>query len=897
MAKKFGPVSARGSVWHRRDSHIHTPGAAPNKDYSGNDPCIEKCLGTVANHIVRFRRFLFLQTAIFGLVCATYDIPTASAQSVSSTGVLSPGPASTPVWVVGGDLTVGDGAGGTLTLTGGATVSNEFGFVGSNGGTGVITVSGGDALGNPSTWTSSFPISVGYSGTGTVLINGGGLVRSDQGLIGNDSGSGPGTGTVTVSGRDASGRASTWAAENNIYVGFLGTGTLNILDGGVVTTSLPGGGNAAGFVGYFSGSTGTVNISSSTGDISTWTIRDYLSIGDAGTGTVNIDKGGLIHVGSDVLVSRAGSSSGTLNLLGDASGRGVLETGSVIKGSGVVAILNLNGGILRATRDEANFLNGFGALTVGAEGAWFDTNTFSINIDTVFTGTSSFNKLGLGVLTLTGNSATFTGNTDVQAGTLQVDGVLGGTANVSSAGRLTGTGQVGTTTNLGMIAPGHADSFGTLTIAGNYIPLGGGLEIKTQLGNDSSPTDRLVVTGTTAGVTPVTIVNVGGLGAQTQQGIQVVQVNGASNGQFNLANGNYVIGGQSALIAGAYGYVLQKDQADGDWYLRSSLLAAGISDRGDSPLYQPGVPVYEAYANTLLALSSVPTLRQRVGNRHYDAADSSHDGVWARVEGKTSHLKPSVSTSAIRQDIDSWQAQFGVDRVLSGEKDGARVVGGLTARYGTADTQVASIYGNGNIDTKAYGVGTTLTWYGQQGAYVDAQVQATWFSSDLSSRLAGTLVRGQAGRSYAMSVEGGVALPVSGGFSVIPQAQLSYVSSSFGFKDRFAAQVDSDKGESLQGRLGLAFDYQTNSRDATGQMRRLNLYSLINLKRELLNGTRVIVSGTPFDTRQGRTWAGVGVGGDYAWGERYSIYGEIAADSDLKGSYSASATAGFKMQF
>jgi len=80
-------------------------------------------------------------------------------------------------------------------------------------------------------------------------------------------------------------------------------------------------------------------------------------------------------------------------------------------------------------------------------------------------------------------------------------------------------------------------------------------------------------------------------------------------------------------------------------------------------------------------------------------------------------------------------------------------------------------------------------------------------------------------------------------------------------------------------------------------MRRLNLYSLINLKRELLDGTRVTVSGTPFDTRQGRTWAGVGVGGDYTWDERCAIYGEVAADSDLKGSYSVSATAGFKMRF
>lgn len=582
------------------------------------------------------------------------------------------------------------------------------------------------------------------------------------------------------------------------------------------------------------------------------------------------------------------------------TGRGVLETGSVIQGAGA-ATLDLNGGILRATRNASNFLNGFTALTVGAEGAWIDSNAHDINIDTAFTGTSTFNKLGAGTLTLTGDSSTFTGTTEVQAGTLQVDGTLGGTANVRAGGRLSGTGQVGPTTNSGMIAPGTPSSFGTLTVAGNYTPSGGGLEIKSQLGDDTSPADRLTVTGATSGVTPVTLINVGGTGAQTTHGIQVVQVNGASNGQFDLANGNYVIGGQPALIAGAYGYVLQKDAIDGGWYLRSSMLALGgptpPGGAADGPLYQPGVPVYEAYANTLLELSSVPTLRQRVGNRSYDPADRRHEGAWARIEAKNSHLDPAFSTSGGSQNINSWQAQFGVDRILSGEADGARVVGGLTARYGTASTGVSSIFGDGDIDTKAYGVGATLTWYGEQGAYVDAQAQATLFRSDLSSRLAGSLANNQVGRGYAASIEAGKSVPAGGGFSVIPQAQLSYVSSSFGFQDQFAAQVDSDKAESMQGRLGLALDYQSDSRDAAGQARRLNVYGVINLKRAFLDGTRVVVAGTSFDNRLGRTWTGLGVGGNYNWGERYAVYGEVAADSDWKGSYSVSATAGFKMLF
>jgi outer membrane autotransporter protein len=327
-----------------------------------------------------------------------------------------------------------------------------------------------------------------------------------------------------------------------------------------------------------------------------------------------------------------------------------------------------------------------------------------------------------------------------------------------------------------------------------------------------------------------------------------------------------------------------------------------VTPPAEIPLYQPGVPVYGAYANTLLSLSGAATLRQRVGDRRYDTADADHNGVWGRVEGKASHLEPSVSTSGAHESIDSWKAQFGIDRVLSGSEDGSRVVGGLTAHIGTADTRVSSVYGGGDIDTKAYGVGATLTWYGQQGAYLDAQAQATWFDSDLSSKLAGRLADARDGHGYGLSLEAGKAFPVGESLSVTPQTQLSYVSTGFGaFDDRFDAHVDSDKGESLQGRLGLALDHQHTWQDAVGQTRQLSLYGLLNAKYEFLDGTRVLVSGTPIDSRQGRTWGGLGAGGNYAWDNgRYAVYGEASADTDLSSfgdSYAVTATAGFRMRF
>ena len=96
------------------------------------------------------------------------------------------------------------------------------------------------------------------------------------------------------------------------------------------------------------------------------------------------------------------------------------------------------------------------------------------------------------------------------------------------------------------------------------------------LAGDASATDRLVVTGSTAGSTTVRVLNRGGLGAQTVEGIKIIDVGGASNGSFLLA-GDYVFQGQQAVVAGAYAYTLQKNgispPVDGDWYLRSSLIS------------------------------------------------------------------------------------------------------------------------------------------------------------------------------------------------------------------------------------------------------------------------------------------------------------------------------------
>ena len=194
---------------------------------------------------------------------------------VSGTGDVQPGSVQTPNWTVGGDLTVGDTATGALTIDAGATVSNDLATIGNlNGAIGTLTVSGRDGAGAASTWTSTGLVSVGVeSGSkGTLKVQAGGQARSDAGIIGRDSGS---VGTVTVSGVGSVWELSTI---NSFQIGTAGSGTLRIDDGGAVHSG-------QGIIGWQPGGNGRVTV---TGARSVWDPLNNIYVGFEGTGELQV---------------------------------------------------------------------------------------------------------------------------------------------------------------------------------------------------------------------------------------------------------------------------------------------------------------------------------------------------------------------------------------------------------------------------------------------------------------------------------------------------------------------------------------------------------------------------------------------------------------------------------
>ncbi|NKL17268.1 autotransporter outer membrane beta-barrel domain-containing protein [Rhizobium leguminosarum bv. viciae] len=739
------------------------------------------------------------------------------------------------------------------------------------------------------------------------------------------------SGTVTVTGS-----GSQWTIPlGTFYVGFQGTGTLSIENGGQVTTgsnTILGGGAA---------SSGTLNIGSG-GTLQTLSLR-----GGPGASQANFDNGILRATAANATFIN-GFSGTELNLLAgglaidtagfavgtDAASRFTGIGGLTVTGGGVFSLLansiytgetqidfgsslalSSAGAVANSSRVVADGIFNVSAATTptiqslaGSGSVLLGAQTLTItNANDTFGGVIG----GTGGLTVTGGNQTlsgvntYTGATAVTGGRLAVNGSITSPVTTSGAGILGGIGTIfGDVTNAGVVAPGN--SIGTLTIAGNYTGTGGTLEIETILGGDASPSDRLVVTGNTAGTTNVTVINLGGGGVQTVEGIKIIDVGGISAGTFSLL-GDYLFEGDQAVVGGAYAYRLYQGgvstPADGDWYLRSTELdAAGVAI---GPIYAPGVPVYEAYAGVLQSLNQFGTLRQRTGGWMLDGDRSADQdgntaatGIQTRIGGNRSHFEPESSTTGTDYEVNSWTLQAGVDGMLRESGAGA-LIGGISFHMNTASADISSRFGKGDIDTTGYGFDGTLTWYGKSGFYIDTQAAVTWYDSDLkSSTLQTSLADGNDGLGYGFSVEAGQNIALTSQWSLTPQAQLAYSSVRFdSFTDAFGADVSLDDGDSLTGRLGISADFDSDWKDASGKTSHSTVYGIANLYYDFLDGSKTDISGTSVVNVNQALWGGLGLGGSLSWAdERYAAHGEAFASTSLK-DFGDSNTIGAKIGF
>lgn len=490
--------------------------------------------------------------------------------------------------------------------------------------------------------------------------------------------------------------------------------------------------------------------------------------------------------------------------------------------------------------------------------------------------------------------------------------------------------------NNGTIAPG-LDRFTTafdateprfvpLTLAGNYqAGKGATVEIHTQLLDDMSRHGSLIIDGvidpaSDRSGTRVVVVHQGGDGATTDHGIEIIRLrgNGSTDSQadliqqleqnFHLASDFRTARGQNAVVAGAYSYVMDSDI---DWYgepgSQAGLFLRNARTSDGARVLHPATPLYESYLLILSSLSRLPTLEQRVGHRIWmnafadtekratasepargqDEADSR--GVWMRVEGLTGHYKPELGSGGdASYNMRFGRLHLGLDAPVHESADGSRLVAGLNGHLGRARADLNSTQGNGDIRTTAYGLGAALTWFDRSGFYADAQAWHTWYKSDISSSTitsAPRQVKGNNARGCAFSLEVGRILGLAPHWSLTPQAQLTYARNHFrSFTDPQNSVIINEKDQrSLEGRLGVALNYENTYRNADGLFVRNKLYMLGNVYHEFQGNSTVSVSGVDYKSGLSDTWLGMGVGGSRNWREdRVSLYGEAQVVSSTR---------------
>ncbi|EDH5417054.1 fibronectin-binding autotransporter adhesin ShdA [Salmonella enterica subsp. enterica serovar Bareilly] len=518
-----------------------------------------------------------------------------------------------------------------------------------------------------------------------------------------------------------------------------------------------------------------------------------------------------------------------------------------------------------------------GTFTLGAGDSFEVTSVLGDKTGNGDWDGKSLTKLGAGKLTLSGAN-TYTGDTNVQEGTLWLSGdgsigemgsqqavnvasgaTFGGSNGTTVNGKVTNEGTLvfgdseetgaiftlnGDLINMGTIASGSTSSTpgNTLYVDGNYTGNGGSLYLNTVLGDDDSATDKLVITGDASGTTDLYINGIGD-GAQTTNGIEVVDVGGVSTSDaFELKN---------EVNASLYTYRLYWNESDNDWYLASKAQSddddsggddsdVTPSDGGDdggnvtppddggdggnvtppddggdggdvAPQYRADIGAY--MGNQWMARNlQMQTLYDREGSQ-YRNADGS---VWARF--KAGKAESEAVSGNIDMDSNYSQFQLGGD-ILAWGNGQQSVTVGVMASYINADTDSTGNRGadgsqftsSGNVD--GYNLGVYATWFADaqthSGAYVDSWYQYGFYNNSVESGDAGS--ESYDSTANAVSLETGyrydIALSNGNTVSLTPQAQVVWQNySADSVKDNYGTRIDGQDGDSWTTRLGLRVD-------------------------------------------------------------------------------------------
>ena len=320
---------------------------------------------------------------------------------------------------------------------------------------------------------------------------------------------------------------------------------------------------------------GTLNIASNT------TIENSLGANVIRNGDRNND--GIDNVGGNILVNSAGTLTGNIilglgndtfnftsgTITGDFYADDV--TASPTDGNDTFNWTGgtLNGGIFTGNGSDAVSLSLLadyqgneiinGGDSVSTADTFIDQLTFNgINATVSDATLMNWEKITLDDSVLSFSGSLIVGNEATTGLYIQNNATLNSFSDFSITGNLN---------NANLINLSDGDAKDTLTINGDYTGTNSTIKLDTVLFDGFSDTDKIIITGNSAGATRLDISNIAGIGANTNANpILIVQVDGDSLGTFGLT---------TPLAVNGYNYSLEK--IGNNWYLQGVAIDVDLS--------------------------------------------------------------------------------------------------------------------------------------------------------------------------------------------------------------------------------------------------------------------------------------------------------------------------------
>ncbi|EIV5434669.1 TPA: autotransporter outer membrane beta-barrel domain-containing protein [Klebsiella aerogenes] len=646
---------------------------------------------------------------------------------------------------------------------------------------------------------------------------------------------------------------------------------INVVDSAkadIINSGLLGGGGTAVMFASSKHNSLVLNTGSSLiGDvISTGSTGNTLSL--EGSGTEDSNFVGLNDGDGFASVKMNGEDwtlTGNLDIIGSGDSlqvnSGQLTLAGAVANSGntlvaEAATLQLGNGQKTATLTGSMTNNGTVIFNQGSD------STFATSI----IGSGNVEKVDANTLTLTGTNS-YTGNTLLKSGTtLVAEGATLGVADsdatitiengtqFASAGevnnnidilsggilaawnavegnatlRTSGVDTInGNVTNSGTLLLSAADNSvgNNFTINGDYTGSAGSqIVMNSTLGEDSSPTDHLSITGSSYGQSGVSIANIGGLGAQTVNGMEIVSVSGSSEAQLTLSK---------PVVAGAYEYGLYQHD-NGNWYLESKATPSddpsddtddgdsgsdsgsgtdggSNTDNGGQSAPEVMAPEVGAYLGNYLAAQSM-FLHKRDDRDQLTFRNEDNLNTWMYVKGR--YHENDAGGDKVSYDTTTTVLQVGSDFMSKPMDKGILRAGGMfgagqaktdsNAKHNVRDAQ-------GKVD--GFNVGLYATWQEDPklrlGSYIDTWASYSWYNNTVTSNRNNEKYDS---KRFAASVEVGHAwlIPSDNArtWKIEPQAQMiySYLDQE-NHTDPDGVRVTTVDSNSLFGRLGVKSSY------------------------------------------------------------------------------------------